>query len=118
MPMGGMPMGGGMGGMGGAGGAGGQNGERVRNVIDGDVVNNRRPRPGTNAGPRRYADDEVRVAASGNTAGSMPFLPPMAGGGAPGTQTQSGDRERESWVPEDEDVWGTDEGGAPAVIGR
>ncbi|WP_218923912.1 hypothetical protein, partial [Streptomyces sp. st170] len=58
------------------------------------------------------------------TAGSSPFLPPMAGGapgggGAPGqTATQSGERTRDSWVPEDDDVWGTDEGGAPAVIGR
>jgi hypothetical protein len=48
---------------------------------------------------------------------------PYAPGGSPaagqGNQsTESGDRERSSWVPEDEDVWGTDEGGAPAVIGR
>ncbi|MFJ1746197.1 AAWKG family protein [Streptomyces sp. NPDC088116] len=127
---GGMPMGGGMGGgmggmgggMGGAGGGQDSKAERVRSVIDGDVVNNRRPQPGARPplpGSRRYADDEVRVAASGNTAGQNPFLPPMAGGGAPNqTQTQSGDRARDSWVPEDEDVWGTDEGGAPAVIGR
>ncbi|MFJ5225929.1 AAWKG family protein [Streptomyces sp. NPDC088400] len=127
---GGMPMGGGMGGgmggmgggMGGAGGGQDSKAERVRSVIDGDVVSNRRPQPGARPplpGSRGYADDEVRVAASGNTAGQNPFLPPMAGGGAPNqTQTQSGDRARDSWVPEDEDVWGTDEGGAPAVIGR
>ena len=124
-PMGGMPMGGGMGGMGGmgggmgAGGGSGDNGERVRNVFDGDVVSNRRPRSGASPVRQGYADDEVRVAASGPTTGSSPFLPPMAGGGAPGqTPTQSGDRARDAWVAEDEDVWGTDEGGAPAVIGR
>nr|WSS64761.1 AAWKG family protein [Streptomyces sp. NBC_01177] len=131
----GTPMGGGMGGgmgsgMGGGmgGGKGGQSdsGERVRNVIDGEVVPNRRPRSGAGAPVRngRYADDEVRVATGAPTTGGTPFLPPMAGGGggggAPGqqTQTQSGDRARDSWVPEDDDVWGTDEGGAPAVIGR
>ncbi|MEK8171872.1 hypothetical protein NKH77_28610 [Streptomyces sp. M19] len=58
-----------------------------------------------------------------STSGNSPFLPPMGGGAgagrAPGqTQTQSGDREREAWVPEEEDVWGSDEGGSPAVIGR
>lgn len=37
-------MGGGMGG--GKGGGQSDTGERVRNVIDGEVVNNRRPRPG------------------------------------------------------------------------
>lgn len=31
--------------------------------------------------------------------------------------TESGEREREAWVPEEDDVWGTDEGGSPAVIG-
>lgn len=109
------------------GGKGGQSdsGERVRNVIDGEVVPSRRPRSGAGAPVRngRYADDEVRVATGAPTTGGTPFLPPMAGGGgggAPGqqTQTQSGDRARDSWVPEDDDVWGTDEGGAPAVIGR
>ncbi|WP_455356639.1 AAWKG family protein [Streptomyces sp. SYSU K217416] len=117
VPMGGAPMGGGM------GGGQSDSGERVRNVIDGSVVNNRRSRSGAGAPVRngRFADDEVRVAAGGPTAGGTPFLPPIAGGGgAPGqqTQTQSGERARDSWVPEDEDVWGTEEGGAPAVIGR
>ncbi|MEV0912784.1 AAWKG family protein [Streptomyces sp. NPDC049967] len=115
-------MGGGMGG--GKGGGQSDTGERVRNVIDGEVVNNRRPRPGAGLPPRsgRYADDEVRVAAGGPTAGRTPFMPPVAGGGGgascPPTQTESGERARDSWVPEDDDVWGTDEGGAPAVIGR
>lgn len=62
------------------------------------------------------------MAAGGPTAGRTPFLPPVGGGGggASGqpTQTESGERARDSWVPEDDDVWGTDEGGAPAVIGR
>ena len=119
-PMGGMPMGG-MGGMGAGGGAGNNDGERVRNVIDSDVISNRRTRTGSGAarGNGGYADDEVRVAASGPTAGATPFVPPAGGQGAPGRpETQSGNRAREAWEPEDEDVWGADEGGAPAVIGR
>ncbi|WP_329256977.1 AAWKG family protein [Streptomyces pseudovenezuelae] len=120
-PMGGMPMGG-MGGMGGGGGggAGNNDGERVRNVIDSDIVSNRRGRPGTGGtrGNGGYAEDEVRVAAGGpSTTGSTPFLPGSAG--TPGRpETQSTDRARDTWEPEDEDVWGADEGGAPAVIGR
>ncbi|MFJ3670375.1 AAWKG family protein [Streptomyces sp. NPDC090106] len=119
-PMGGMPMGG-MGGMGGAGaGAGNNDGERVRNVIDSEIVSNRRPGAGVNGarGNGGYADDEVRVAASGPTTGGTPFLPPQ-GGGTPGRpETESGNRARDAWEPEDDDVWGADEGGAPAVIGR
>ena len=46
---------------------------------------------------------------------------PMGGapmGGAQGGQsTESGERQRTNWVEEEEDVWGTEEGGAPAVIG-
>lgn len=112
---------GGMGGMGAGGGAGNNDGERVRNVIDSDVISNRRTRTGSGAarGNGGYADDEVRVAASGPTAGATPFVPPAGGQGAPGRpETQSGNRAREAWEPEDEDVWGADEGGAPAVIGR
>ncbi|PWI13052.1 microtubule/TRAF3 and DISC1 binding protein [Streptomyces sp. Act143] len=119
-PMGGMPMGG-MGGMGAGGGAGNNDGERVRNVIDSDVISNRRTRTGSGGARAHggYADDEVRVAAAGPTAGATPFLPPAGGGGVPGRpETQSGNRAREAWEPEDEDVWGADEGGAPAVIGR
>ncbi|MEU6483637.1 AAWKG family protein [Streptomyces sp. NPDC046887] len=120
MPMGGMPMGG-MGG-GGAGGGGANNAERVRNVIDdGRPVGGPRggrPRPG---GPRAQHDEnDVRVSTprTAATTGGSPFLP--MGGQSPGQQqtTQSGDRTRDAWVQEEEDVWGTDEGGSPAVIGR
>lgn len=50
----------------------------------------------------------------------MPFAPPMAGGMGPqqNQSTESGDRERTTWLAEDEDVWGTDEGGAPQALGR
>ncbi|WP_432108479.1 AAWKG family protein [Streptomyces sp. AA1529] len=117
---GGMPMspmmGGGMGGMGGGGGQGqGGSSERTRNVIDsgGAMSNRRRPAAARAAG--RYDEREARV----NTSGSSPYFPGSGANGGQGQQqTQSGDRERDSWVDEDEDVWGSDEGGSPAVIGR
>ncbi|WP_409468603.1 AAWKG family protein [Streptomyces sp. HC307] len=61
-------------------------------------------------------DDEDVVITRGRTSTSSGSY----GGGAGSAQrrTESADRTRDSWKPEDEDVWGTDEGGAPAVIGR
>ncbi|MET7890345.1 AAWKG family protein [Streptomyces mirabilis] len=122
-PTGGTPLNpGGLGGMGGAGNS--SSSERVRKVLDetgGAAL--RRP---TVSRSRASGDEEERemILTRGSTPTSSsgsPFYPP--GGGSPaagqGNQsTESGDRERSSWVPEDEDVWGTDEGGAPAVIGR
>ncbi|WP_331752475.1 AAWKG family protein [Streptomyces chartreusis] len=106
--------------MGGMGSAGGNEGERVRAVLDdGQPVTTRRSAPQSSR--NGYQDEESIVTASRPGAamsGGMPFMPPMGGAGGPGQQTQSSDRERSSWVDEDEDVWGTDEGGAPAVIGR
>ncbi|MGP3985817.1 AAWKG family protein [Streptomyces sp. 3N207] len=115
---GGMPLNpGAMPGRGGGGGGGDGPSERVRNVIDnGEVVSNRRPRASSGRAAGRYDDREAMI----NTSGGTPFSPPTGGAGGQGgrPQTESGDREREAWVPEEEDVWGSDEGGTPAVIGR
>jgi hypothetical protein len=101
-------------------GGGSNDGERVRGVMDDSQPTTRQTGTSTAAGG--YQDDEdVPVATRGGAATSsgMPMPMPMGGGGgAGGQQTQSSDRERASWMEEDEDVWGTDEGGAPAVIGR
>ncbi|MFI0513846.1 AAWKG family protein [Streptomyces sp. WSLK1-5] len=106
--------------MGGMGGGGASEGERVRGVMDdGQPITTRRSSPQTGRGG--YQEEELIPAASrsGATASSgMPFMPPMGGAGGQGQETQSSDRERSSWVEEDDDVWGTDAGGAPAVIGR
>ncbi|MFF0116512.1 AAWKG family protein [Streptomyces prasinus] len=126
MPMGGMPMGGmPMGGMGGAGAGNQSESERVRNVIDsGQPLNSRGGRPGTVPAARSVQEENnVRVSparASTSTTSGSPFLPMGGTPGGPGgqPQTQSGDRAREVWAQDDDDVWGTDEGGAPAVIGR
>ncbi|MEH1016721.1 hypothetical protein V6U90_26930, partial [Micromonospora sp. CPCC 206060] len=59
--------------------------------------------------------------SGGMPSGGMPFMPPMmpgmgmGGGGQPG---QDRDRQRSTWLKEDEKVWGTDPDCAPAVIGR
>jgi hypothetical protein len=44
---------------------------------------------------------------------SMPMMPPMM---PPQAGNQDRDRQRKSWLPEDEDIWGTDAGGVPPVI--
>ena len=57
--------------------------------------------------------------ANGNM-GGMPFMPPMGGPGhgPGGGGSENKDRERSTWLTEDEGVWGTDPDCAPAVIGR
>ncbi|MCO5971949.1 AAWKG family protein [Actinoallomurus soli] len=109
-------MGGGMGGMGGMGMGGGEkngSGERVRQVYEDEEIV---PTDGGSLGRRARRSRGYEEAVPGAN-----FTPTSSGynpyGGEDRRQTESGDREREAWVPEEEDVWGTDEGGAPAVIG-
>lgn len=68
------------------------------------------------------AEEAAMMARRPNTSsnGGTPMMPPMGGmgGGGAGGNTQSDERERSTWVSEDEDTWGTDEGGVSAVIGR
>ncbi len=40
------------------------------------------------------------------------MMPPMM----PQQGNQDRDRQRKSWLPEDEDIWGTDAAGVPPVI--
>jgi hypothetical protein len=47
----------------------------------------------------------------------LPFLPPMVGG-AGGAGQKPQERERQSWLAEDEDAWGTDFDAATGVVGR
>ncbi|MFD0888724.1 WXG100 family type VII secretion target, partial [Streptosporangium algeriense] len=47
--------------------------------------------------------------------GGMPMMP-MTGGGAGGEQDK--EREKSTWMSEDEGVWGGDEDIAPPVIGQ
>ncbi|HEY3506079.1 MAG TPA: hypothetical protein VGN37_25240 [Actinocatenispora sp.] len=64
-------------------------------------------------------------APAGSPAGAgnnVPLYPPMAGGmggmGGMGGGQQNQDRQRTTWLSEDEKVWGTDPDIAPAVLGR
>ncbi|MEU3608549.1 AAWKG family protein [Streptomyces sp. NPDC035033] len=94
----------GMPGMGMGGGAAGALGaDRMREVM-GDA--------GASGGRAGQAGGPASAASSG-----MPFMPP---GGAPGggQGTESKDRERTNWMAEEEDVWGVETDGNPAVIGR
>jgi uncharacterized protein YukE len=61
------------------------------------------------------ASGGVPASGSSGSSGGMPFMPPMGGaGGAGGKGT--GDRERATWLTEDRDVWGTDDGVGPMVV--
>ncbi|MEV1046868.1 AAWKG family protein [Streptomyces sp. NPDC049916] len=109
-----------MGGM--QGGNNDSNGERERSN-PGSRINRPAPRRGSTAAQaasRRAAaqreqemHEDVVVARSTASGGGV--MPPPA---QRSEATQSGDRERSNWLAEDEDVWGTDEGTTPAVIGR
>jgi hypothetical protein len=46
----------------------------------------------------------------------MPFMPPMMGN--PGGNDKDKERERTTWLTEEEDVWGTNQEVTAAVIGR
>jgi hypothetical protein len=50
--------------------------------------------------------------------GGIPMFPPMAGGMGGQGQQQPQERERTTWLSEDEDVWGTEPDVGLAVIGR
>ncbi|MFJ1550079.1 hypothetical protein [Streptomyces sp. NPDC088246] len=62
-----------------------------------------------------------RGGAGGGTGSGMPLMPPMGmggGGGAPGGGANGGDRQRNVWLSEDEEVWGTEPDAGTGVIGR
>ncbi|MEU1126225.1 AAWKG family protein [Streptomyces sp. NPDC005899] len=107
----GMPMGGGMGGMGGAGGEKG-NGERVRAVlVDAAEESERRNRRRRSPWNRQEDTDTFLAPASRVT---------TTGGDSPEEEAEPGRRPTTSadYLEEDADVWGTEEGGTPSVIGR
>ncbi len=111
----GMPMGGGMGGAGGGGEKG--NGERVRAVlVDAAEESERRNRRRRSAWHRQEDSDTFlspasRVTTTGGTGASSSEEEASA---EPGRRSTSS----ADYLEEDGDVWGTEEGGTPAVIGR
>ncbi|WP_328420333.1 AAWKG family protein [Streptomyces sp. NBC_00443] len=106
----GMPMGGGMGGMGAGGDKG--NGERVRAVlVDAAEESERRNRRGRSPW-NRQEDNDTFLAPASRVA--------TTGADSPEEETEPGRRVTSSadYLEEDTDVWGTEDGGTPAVIGR
>ncbi|MFD9335094.1 hypothetical protein ACFWBF_11915 [Streptomyces sp. NPDC060028] len=79
--------------------------------------------PGTEADRAKAtaAEDAARQLATQQQTQSGPMMPPMggagAGAGAGGAAGQK-DRQRTTWLSEDEDTWGTDTGTVSGVIGR
>jgi hypothetical protein len=62
------------------------------------------------------AEEAAAGTAAANAAkssGYMPMMPPMMGG----QQGQNQDRERSTWLAEDEEFWGADDDVAPPLIG-
>jgi hypothetical protein len=51
------------------------------------------------------------------TSGGEPMMPPMGGMGGAGAGGGQ-DRQRTTWLAEDEEVWGTDSEAVSGVIGR
>jgi hypothetical protein len=74
---------------------------------------------GANGGPAIGPGDQIPGSASatdGLPFGGMPYMPGMFGGA--GQPKEDRERQRNTWLKEDEEVWGTDPACAPAVIGR
>ncbi|MFD8756959.1 hypothetical protein ACFV0O_39185 [Kitasatospora sp. NPDC059577] len=61
----------------------------------------------------------MRGRSMSTSGGGMPMMPPMGGGmgGGMGGQGEK-DRQRTTWLAEDEEVWGTETGAVNGVIGR
>jgi hypothetical protein len=106
----GMPMGGGMGGMGGGGEKG--NGERVRAVLVDAEEESRRRNRRRRSPWNRQEDSDTFLAPASRVA--------TTGGGSSDEEVEPrrGSTSSAGYLEEDADVWGTEEGGTPAVIGR
>jgi hypothetical protein len=84
-----------------------------RPIVGGDA-----PTPaGAAARPAGFGGLPVGGLASG--AGYPPMMPPMGGMGSPaGMGGQAGERERQTWLLEDDEIWSDDADLCPAVLGR
>jgi hypothetical protein len=74
---------------------------------------------GVPASSGRFVAPQAQPNGQGSSA--VPFFPPMAGGGmgmGGGGQQGVQERERTTWLSEDEDVWGTEPSVGPGVLGR
>jgi len=77
---------------------------------------------GAGLGPTQSGGGGSPGAGGGAPGGSqggagVPFFPPMMGGMGGGQGEKPQERERQTWLSEDEAVWGTDVDAGPGVIG-
>jgi hypothetical protein len=101
----------------GAGGAGAGGG----GLGSGDSPLTTLPRQATGGSPGMSGASGATGAGgtSGDAGGGVPFFPPMMGGGmGGGAGGQPQERERQTWLSEDEKVWGTSVELGSGVIGR
>jgi len=73
-------------------------------------------RPATEGGPSLLKSQQGGAAGQ-NGMGGVPFYPPMAGGMGAGQEQNKGERDRATWLAEDEETWGTDPKLPPSVLG-
>ncbi|MGW4053462.1 hypothetical protein ACWENA_21785 [Streptomyces sp. NPDC004779] len=75
---------------------------------------------GTGSGTGTGTGTGGGTGAGGPQTAQSPMMPPMNPGaaGAGGQPNQGKDRQRTTWLTEDEDTWGTDTGSVSGVIGR
>ncbi|MEV5384469.1 AAWKG family protein [Streptomyces sp. NPDC052721] len=102
----------------GAGGGGKEGGssERQRNVYSTATGASLASRRGGR--PAALDDEDVVITRGRTSTTSGAAYSGRGGAGADRRRTESVNTARDGWRTDDEDVWGTDEGGAPAVIGR
>ncbi|WP_405686853.1 hypothetical protein OG204_24385 [Streptomyces sp. NBC_01387] len=91
-----------------------------RSIGDPKTSVSERVRTRTSANEPNLAAEEsaVRQSSAMNRTSSngQPMMPPMGGGGG-GGGGGGRDRERRTWLAEDEETWGTSQAAAPGVIG-
>ncbi|MDI2027553.1 hypothetical protein QFW96_02970 [Saccharopolyspora sp. TS4A08] len=71
---------------------------------------------GSQASPLPPGMSQLNGPSTQQGMGGMPFMPPMMGGMG-GQQGDKSERERQTWLSEDEDVWGTNADAGMGVIG-
>ncbi|MGW6688106.1 hypothetical protein [Streptomyces sp. NPDC054961] len=115
-------------GAGGLSGTGGAKGSGATSAIAGPTMlsdramamTNSSAPPGTEADRAKAAEEAAKQLAAQQQTQSGPMMPPMGGAGAGAGAGAGGqkDRQRTTWLSEDEDTWGTDTGTVSGVIGR
>jgi hypothetical protein len=113
-------LGGGAGGFGGGGAGGGLGGGGLGGGLGGNGSElTASPFSASGGAPGLGGAGASGGSSSGNQAGGVPFYPPMMGGGGAGAGgDKPQERERQTWLSEEEEIWGTNVNVGSGVIGR